>query len=297
MRISGFSYVRNGLDMGYPFVEAIQSILPLCDEIIVAVGDSTDNTRNAVLEIDPKVKVVDTVWDMGIKKGGFVFAQQSNAALDHISGDWAIHIQADEAMHENDHEYIHDQIKKFHNDSRMDGFLQPFLHFWGNYNYIRTSRRVHRNEIRIFKTNKFIRAYRDSQGFRIYNSKVGYENGEKGKKLQVRKLDAPVFHYNAVRSVELMKRKSENFYIHWENGEEKLKKMENEFDYNKVDRLGKFEGSHPKVMEQIIKNSNWDFKYDPSKRVWFKKKDKILQPVEDLLGIRFGEYKNYKLIK
>lgn len=38
----------------YPFREAIRSILPLCDEFVVAVGDSTDGTREAVLALDPQ---------------------------------------------------------------------------------------------------------------------------------------------------------------------------------------------------------------------------------------------------
>ena len=64
MRVSGFSYVRNGFTYGYPFIESILSVLPLCDEFIMVVGDSTDGTREAVEKINsPKIKIIDTVWD------------------------------------------------------------------------------------------------------------------------------------------------------------------------------------------------------------------------------------------
>lgn len=293
MRISGFTYVRNGLELGYPFIESIRSILPICDEVVVAVGDSHDGTREAVEAIDPKkIKIVDTVWDMQLRKGGKVFAQQSNAALDAITGEWAIHIQADEVMHEKDLPLLLQAIQDNEHNEKVDGFIQPFLHFWGTYDYIRTSRKVHKHEIRVFRNNKYIRAYSDSQGFRIYRSADTYNAGEKGKKLHVKKIDAPVYHYNAVRPAPLMNKKRDNFLIHWN-----VENKEKEFDYQKVDRLEKFTGEHPAVMKDLVENMNWHFEFDPAKAYWEKKKDKYLQPIEDFLGIRIGEYKNYILLK
>jgi len=117
MKISGFSYVRNGFEYGYPFIEAIQSVLPVCDEFVIAVGDSTDGTREAIAKLDPqKIKIIDTKWDMQLREGGKVFAQQANIALDNITGDWAFHIQADEVIHENDLQKIIAAIKE--NDSK-----------------------------------------------------------------------------------------------------------------------------------------------------------------------------------
>ena len=63
MKVTGFSFIKNAVQFQYPIVEAVQSILPLCDEVVVAVGDSDDNTRELVASIDPKVRIVDTVWD------------------------------------------------------------------------------------------------------------------------------------------------------------------------------------------------------------------------------------------
>lgn len=48
MRIAAFTYIRNGFSYQYPFVESIKSALPIVDEMIVVVGDSTDGTREAV---------------------------------------------------------------------------------------------------------------------------------------------------------------------------------------------------------------------------------------------------------
>ena len=74
MKVCGFSFVRNGIKFDYPFIEAIRSILPLCDEVIVAVGKSEDNTLEMIRSIDPRVRVIETLWDETIRQGGEVFA-------------------------------------------------------------------------------------------------------------------------------------------------------------------------------------------------------------------------------
>lgn len=297
--ISGYGYVRNGFSYGVPFLESILSVLSICDEFIAVVGDSTDGTREAIVALNnPKIKIVDTVWDENLKKDGKVFAIQSNTGLSHCTGDWVFHIQADEVIHEKDLPKIVEFIQKYNNDTRVDGFLQPFLHFWGDYGHIRNSRRVHRNEIRIFKNSPQIRAYRDSQGFRKFNSIQNYENGtEKGTKLNVIKLDAPIFHYNAVKNPRTMMMKAHNFTYYYGHQEKVLHEApEEKFNYHQVDRVTEFKGTHPKVMEEAIRNYTYKFEHDTSKAEW-KTKDKYLQKIEDFLGVRFFEYKNYKLIK
>ena len=105
MKISAFTYVRNGKTFGYPFIESIKSLMPIVDEYIVVIGDSTDGTREAVEKIgDDKIKIVDTIWDDNLRKGGKVFAQQANIGLDNTSvdSDWLFHLQADEVIHEKD---------------------------------------------------------------------------------------------------------------------------------------------------------------------------------------------------
>ncbi len=302
MKISGFTYVRNGFDYCVPFIESIQSILPICDEFIAVVGDSTDGTREAILALNSdKIKIIDTVWDMNLRKGGKIFAQQTNIGLDNITGDWAFHIQADEVMHEDSLPIIVDYIKRYQNDNSVDGFLFPFIHFWGDYKHIRNSRRVHRNEIRLFRNNKkIVRSYRDSQGFRIYSSKESYENGtEIGKKLKVVKIpEAVVFHYNNVRDPHgfFVKANRFSYFYNTEIANIDVKNVQQNLDLNSVDRVTTYNESHPAVMKDRIENYHYEFNHDKSKAS-IKWKDKMIQPIEDLIGYRFGEYKNYILLK
>jgi glycosyltransferase involved in cell wall biosynthesis len=296
MKISGFSYVRNGFSYGVPFLESIQSILPICDEFVIAVGDSTDGTREAILALNSdKIKIIDTIWDMHNDKFGKIFAEQSNAALDGITGDWAFHIQADEVIHENDLPEIKEAILKYDSDAQTEGFILPYLHFWGGFHHIRTSRRVHRQEVRIFRAKLAVRSYRDSQGFRKFESLENYNNGtEKGTKLKVRRLSTPVYHYTEVRNPYNNTKKETIGYFY---ADEKKGNQERSYHPQKgYDQLEAFTGSHPKIMAAKIAAQDWEFNWDPKNAHW-RLKDRIMTPIEKVLGIRIGEYKNFIEIK
>ncbi len=298
MKISGFSYVRNGFDYGVPFIEAIKSALPICDEFIIAVGDSTDGTREAIVNLNSdKIKIIDTNWDSNLKTGGQIFAQQTNIALDQITGDWAFHIQADEVIHENQISNIKKAIEQFDGDSHVEGFILPFLHFWGGYNYYRNTRRVHNFEVRIFRHHLGVRSYRDSQGFRKYTSIEAYQNGsEKGKKLRVKLIDATVYHYNGVRPPVSFRKKAQMFGEQYHDKEAVEKQLtKTNYDWNNVDRVVLFKGTHPCYMHEKVNHQNWEYTFDKSKAKW-KLKDRFIQPIEDIIGFKIGEYKNYNLI-
>ncbi|MBL4624753.1 MAG: glycosyltransferase family 2 protein [Flavobacteriales bacterium] len=298
-KISGFSYVRNGFDMGYPFIESIKSVLAICDEFVMAVGDSTDGTREAIEALDSdKIKIVDTVWDLENRKGGLIFADQSNAALEKCTGDWIIHVQADELFHENNIELIRQEILRNNLNHEVEGFLFPFLNFYGSYDVIRTSRKAHRFETRVFRNNQTIFAYKDSQGFRKYTSKASFLSGEeKGEKLHVKKLTYSVYHYTKVRSPRGMSKKSNFFMKFWHQDEELKDRIHQpEFDYYAIDRVEKYVGPHPQLMRENIENQDW--KFDLKKvRSNMSSKHKFLHFVEDITGYRLFEYKNYKLLK
>jgi len=298
MKVSGFSYVRNGFNYGVPFLEAFQSILPICDEFVVAVGDSTDGTREAIENLgSDKIRIIDTVWDMSINKAGAIFAQQSNIALDAITGDWAFHIQADEVISEKDLPKIKKALDDNDADKKVEGFILPFLHFWGGYDHIRTSRRIHRYEIRLFRNHLGVRSYKDSQGFRKYSSIDAYLDGrEKGKKLGVKMIDAPIYHYNGIRPPSRFSKKAEQMGAHYHSGKPAKKTARNESTPDNVDRVEKFTGTHPAIMMDKVNAQDWEYTFDPKKANW-KAKDRIMQPIEDWLGFKIGEYKNYKLIK
>ena len=50
MKISAFTFIKNGAIYNYPFLESINSILPLIDEFVINVGESEDSTLELVKE-------------------------------------------------------------------------------------------------------------------------------------------------------------------------------------------------------------------------------------------------------
>src|SRR5262245_64112204 len=119
MRISGFSFVRNAVDLYYPVVESIRSALPICDEFVMAAGDATDGTTDLLRGIgDAKLRIIETVWDQAQFVRGASNAVQTNIALDACRGDWAIYLQADEVLHEDDLAPLVERLREYRDDPR-----------------------------------------------------------------------------------------------------------------------------------------------------------------------------------
>src|SRR6185295_8177054 len=198
MKIIGFTFIRNGFQLHYPFLESIQSILPVCDEMMVAVGNSIDGTREAIAKLHPsKIHIIDTVWDDSLREGGKILAQQTDIALGVFSGDWGFYIQGDEVVHENDLQKIEDAARKNLRDFSVDGLVFSWYHFFGNYDYIAQprARGIYPFEVRIIRNDKLIRSFRDAQGFRKFSSAEAMMLKKVPHRLQVKKIDAHIYHY------------------------------------------------------------------------------------------------------
>lgn len=291
MKVAGFTFIRNAIKFDYPVKEAILSILPICDEMVVAVGNSDDATRALIASIAPdKIKIIDTVWDETLKEGGRVLADETNKAFAAISSDadWCFYIQGDEGMHEQYLPVVKAAMEKWKDHAEVDGLLFKYLHFYGSYDYVGNSSKWYPREIRVIKNNPNIFSYQDAQGFRK----------KPDTKLNVKAIDAYIYHYGWVREPSAMQAKWNNFGRFW-NGdqwsEEAEKTFAGEFDYSQIDSLKKFTGTHPAVMQDRISRMNWQFDRDLSYNN-LKLKDRFKNWIEQLTGKRPFDYKNYKEI-
>ena len=101
--ISGFTFLRNGVKLGFPFEASIRSILPLVDEFVIALGAGEDDTVariHALAATEPKLRILDTLWNERMAERGFVYAQQKMIAQYACTGDWAFYLEGDEVLHE-----------------------------------------------------------------------------------------------------------------------------------------------------------------------------------------------------
>ncbi len=288
MKVSGFTFIRNGIKFDFPFVEAILSILPICDEMVVAVGNSQDDTLKLVQNIDsPKIRIIETVWDDSLRQGGKVLAAETNKALAAISqdSDWAFYIQGDEVVHEEDLPKIKESMLLYKDDKKVEGLLFDYIHFYGSYRYYGDSRKWYRREIRIIRPGIGVFSFRDAQGFRKYPN----------QKLKVKPANARIFHYGWVRPPKKQLQKLYHSGHFWNRGGDDSKETL-PFEYAKhIDSLSIFDKTHPEVMKKRIEAMNWEFEFD-TKIKNYSLKNAILTRIEKMTGIRIGEYKNYKLL-
>lgn len=289
-KISGFTIVRNAIKYDYPVVESITSILPVCDEMIVAVGKSEDDTAALVRSIpSEKIKIIETVWDESLRTGGRVLAAETDKAFAAVSpdADWAFYIQADEVLHEKYHQVVLDAAAAYLHDRRVEGLLFHYTHFYGNYRFVADSRNWYRHEIRIIRNLKDIRSYRDAQGFRRNN-----------RKLRVKLIDAHIYHYGWVKNPYQQQLKMQDLHAYWSDVPVPRHVLEADqlYDYGKIDSVALFQGTHPSVMQNRINSADWEVNLDPNVKN-LSLKNRILAKVERLTGKRLFEYKNYELIR
>jgi hypothetical protein len=290
MKVSGIIFIRNAEKYDYPVKEAILSVLPLVDEMIVLHGNSDDSTLSILQSIaSPKIKIVDSVWDESLREGGRVLAVETQKAMEQVdaNSDWIISLQADECLHEADYLAIRKAMENNLSDPSVDGLLFAYTHFYGDYSLVATGRKWYRNEIRIIRKNPEIIPYKDAQGFRFKN----------GMKLKVKRSNARIHHYSWVKAPDKQQDKQKYFHSLWHNDQWVKEHVgeKDEFDYSKIDVLEVFKGTHPQVYQERIATYTIPSGLKPG--IHIKQPHKmLLYWLEKLLRRKIGENKNYILL-
>lgn len=315
MRISGFSFAKNAVKLYYPVKEAVASILPLVDEFVFALGagDPDDTTREELESLNsPKLKIIDTVWDIDAYPNGMENAHQTDIAKSHCTGDWLFYVQADEVVHEKYLPVLRARCEQYLDQQEVEGLLFAYKHFWGDYDHYHISHGWYKNEIRIIRNHPEIHSWESAQSFRRIPGFEGknYRQQEGTHKLKVVKADAEIYHYGWVRPPELMRSKSRALdTIHKGKtvADEKYDQLPPVFDFGNLDLLRKFETAHPEVMKEFIARFDWQDQLQyggppsPTRAVHKHEKFKyrLLTFLEqEVLGGKelFG-FKNYELIR
>lgn len=292
MKVSGFTFVRNGVKYDYPVVESIRSILPVCDEMIVAVGNSDDGTRALIESMgSDKIKIIDTVWDDTLREGGRVLAVETNKALDAVSpdSDWCFYIQADEVFHEKDLVLIQQAMMQHLPNRKVEGLVFEHINFYGTYDYLATARNWQKREVRVIRNDKSIRSWKDAMSFRKH-----------GEKLHCRYVPATIYHYGWVKHPATQQKKREEFEKLWHNDSfvEKKIKVGEVFDYSRIDALEKFTGTHPAVMKERIAAANWNLDLTPdTTQKKMPLRYRLLDALESVTGLQLGRFQNYRLLR
>lgn len=293
-KISGFTFIKNGLTLGYPILESVLSIEPICDEVIINVGfddielTKDDGTYQYLRDNlkDPKYKFLKSWWDPSITKSGLILSQQTNIALKECTGDYCQYIQGDECVHEDDLKSILDGVQQMEKDKRIDGLIFNYMHFYGNVDTYKYTRNLYRREVRLIRNHLGIKSWLDAQGFRHADD----------TKIKARLISARIFHYGWARAEKTMKKKVVTFDTFY-HGPEGIKGKK-EFQYERNWGLRKFTKTHPKVMSQWIEKNRDPLDLFSLPLSWGSNLPGLIfsDTIEKFTGYRIGEYKNYRSI-
>lgn len=286
--LSGFTLVRNAVKLDFPIVPAIRSVLAVCDEVVVNVGRSEDATRELVASIDdPRIRILDTEWDLSQRN--LMLSIETQRAMDACRGAWGIYVQADEVLHETGARILKEKVAEWDGDEHVEGLLVQYLHFYGGFDRIATSRRWYRREVRCIRLGRDIRPYQGAQGFRV---------GPEYRKIRARPTAAAMFHYGWARPARAIKEKlaiSKTIYP-WQ--EERLTAELARPELEWIPFLRLFTGSHPRAAQEWIRARA----VDPERLIGPRRfklehlRYYISDWIERLTGARVFEFRNYELV-
>jgi hypothetical protein len=275
VKVSGFTIVRNAIKLDFPVEASIRSLLPVCEEVVVNVGRSEDETLALVRSIaDPKIRIIETDWDMS--RRNTVLGYETLRAMRECRHPWGIYIQADEVLHERGAEELAAAIQRHDGDARVEGLLVRYLHFYGGFDRIATHRRWYRREVRAVRLDPAldIRPYQGAQGFRLTS--------------------AEMFHYGWARPAQALREKRElgKTMYPWRDADERQPLLA------WVPGIRPFTGRHPAVAEAWIASRRLDPDrvIAPRRFRWRFLRYYVSGAIERLTGVRVFEFRNYTLV-
>src|SRR5262245_24165073 len=285
--VSGFTIVRNAVLLDFPVVESIRSILPLCDEVVVNVGASDDETLDLVRSIgDPRVRILETVWDFSRRET--LLADETLRAMRACQGSWGVCVQADEVLHESGVPILRQAIAEVNADPGVEALLVRYRHFFGDPFTEAVNRRWYRREVRVVRLDPAleIHPFRDAQGFRV---------GPEHRRIRARLTDAQMFHYGWARSAAALrgrKKEDRKLYakVHEPGAAEPLLRW--------FPGLRPFTGEHPAVARAWVEahRHDADRTVSPPRFEWKHLRYYASDAIERLTGARVFEFRNYRLV-
>lgn len=288
MKISCFTFIRNGTLLGYPFVESICSALPLCDEFVVAVGDSDDDTLARIQAIDSeKIVIIQTRWNEKMQDRGFVYAQQKMIAQYNCTGDWAFYLEGDEVLHEDDLPTIRAAMETHLNNLKVEALVFDYYHFFGSSYWLAISPAWYRKECRIIRNT--IRSWAPDGLYWVVMDK-----NKKGRYPNAVLVNAPIYHYGNARSINSMREKNQRIGRYWGQNHPL-------FNGYQIDpqSIIPFTATHPAAAHDWVTNeAEQNFTPNPQHKLTKREiKHRWMMKLEKLFNFKFTTSKHHTLIK
>lgn len=244
--------LRNGNVFDYPWKECIQSVLPFVQEVVVAESDSTDDTLQdlqALAEREPKVKIWHYPWP-NPKGDGRCVMTWTNFARERLSTDYNLQMDIDEILPPEHGPKIVDRIQ----GSPVTLCIRRLNFYRDAQHLIPDNNCCGHAVLRVSPKTHWLPADTpDPQGQDAMN-------------LHTDAMDIEIFHYNWLRKREAFFLKERGIQTAFFNDNDpKLVTQEaipgnwmapgGNWDWE--NRLVKFNGQHPAIMHQWLKDRGW----------------------------------------
>lgn len=288
MKVSGFTFLRNGVLLGYPFIESLKSLLSVCDEVVVAVGQSQDDTLEQVLGIgDARIRVIETAWNEAMQDRGYVYAQQKMSAQFSCSGDWAFYLEGDEVIHEDDAPKIRAALERHLNNPEVEALAFNYHHFYGAPDKVARSPAWYRTAVRVMRNT--VRNYSPDGLFFVV-----MDQNRRGRYPRAALAGVPIYHYGHVRKSAAMQEKINQVSRYWQH-------TPKQHDYGAIDpqTVHLFTGKHPAVVSAWLEeNAEQHFVPDADHVLTRReRRHRWMMRLESLLGHADLTHKHYKLVR
>lgn len=251
MTLGGNVCIRNGSLLDYCWREAVNSLLPICDEVVICDCDSGDGTRQQIdywAMREPKITPVNFPWT-DPKATDQWYPEWINYARQHLSTDMHIHLDGDEVLHEADYE----KIQRASESSSILFFNR--LNFWTDPKHLIPEG--------VCLGTKVLRM---APANRPIPSDYPYGPAEDTVRAATES-SIRVFHYGFLRRREAFFKKAREVQRIWTNSyDPRLEAAEKtEGDWSKTpgitgweDRLVDYHGDHPSVIHDWLKARGYD---------------------------------------
>lgn len=127
MKLSVYTFVKDGMFLDLHVVQMLKHHLPFADEIVVNEGYSSDDTYEQIRDLDPKIRVVRNHWDRSDPQSWSRKFKDQTRKL--CTGDWCILLDCDEFIPE----WNFDTIRAKLEDTNDVILPMKYVHFYGNY--------------------------------------------------------------------------------------------------------------------------------------------------------------------
>jgi len=237
---------------------------------------------------DPKIKIIESVWNESMREKGFAYVQQRTIAQFSCTGDWAFYLEADEIVHENDLPKIRQAMEKYLHAPEVEALVFDYYHFFGSADYIGKCPPFYCQEVRIIKNNLRWMTPSDTQFF------VRMRKNRWGRYPNAAVIGVPMYHYGNCRAVSNMNKKMNKVNRYWGNESQHVSFV---YDVD-PEALEPFEGKHPEIIRRWIrekseKNFIPDLKRSPNRT---EVRHRISRAFNKVTGINMTK-KHFKLLK